>query len=394
MNCACRYYGSHALPEPGKEHLYPLLRVGTELEYRSKHGPHHKQKDGESKPAVGNKAVNAVGVLVGVLCSRFVCLLQGTVYETIFGTIDGRFGIHTHLRLYLLCALLGQGLPSLHFKAGVKVAQCLLVIFEQFQCPVAHGELLRQVIGLVHGSRERCNLLLDDASVVYVNVAYGVVPALKQFNHSVEQLVESLVVACNGGYHWNTHHAAKVNVIDLGALCQQLVIHVQCNHSAYVHVNELCSEVEVAFEVRCHNRIYDYVGHLFIDVTAHIYLLGRIGRNGVCARQVGEVDAVALVVEAAGLGINGHAAVVAYMFVLVGKCVEYGCLAAVGVAHQCNVNHIPSHGGVVVGCAALSAASRAAFAQRHAVVCGCGCHLALGIFLGKHLNHGSLVAAQ
>ena len=100
---------------------------------------------------------------------------------------------------------------------------------------------------------------------------------------------------------------------------KQLVVHVQRHNGTLVHVDKLCSEVEVALKVRCHHRVYDDVGYLLEKMLAHIYLLGRVCRNGVCSWQVGEVYAVTLVVEAAALCAHCHAAVVAHMLVLVGK---------------------------------------------------------------------------
>ena len=358
-----RNYCCRALAQPGEQLLNPLLWVGTQQEHRAEHRPHHEQENGESQPTVGNKAVNAACVPVAVLCSGLVSLLQRTVDEAIFRTVDGSLGIHAHLRLYVLGTLLGQRFPPFHLKAVVKVAQCLLVILKQLQRPVSHRELLRQVIGLVHRCRYWRNLLLNDGAVVYVYVAYCVVLALEKLNHRVKQLVEPFVIACHGGYHWNTHHSTQMYIVHLRTFCQQLVIHVQRHNRAYVHVNELCGEVEVALKVRCHYRVYDNVGHLLKEVAAHIYLLGRICRDGVGSRQVGEVYAVALVVEAAGLGIHSHAAVVAHVLVLVGKRVEYRCLAAVGVAHQRNVDDVPPLGGVAVAGAALSIATGAAVAQ-------------------------------
>ena len=222
----------------------------------------------------------------------------------------------------------------------------------------------------MHRNRQWCNLLLNDVAIVDVDVAYGIVLSLEQFNHRVEQLVQPLVVAGNGGYHWNTHHCTQVYIVNLCTLCQQLVIHIQRYNRAYVHIDEFSGEVQVALEVRCYNRVDDDVGHLLKEVTAHVNLLGRVCCYGVCSRQVGEVDAVALIVEAAGLGINGHTAVVAHVFVLVCQCIEDGCLATVGITHQCNIYYIPSLRGVPVVRGALSVAGCTAVAQRDAVVCG------------------------
>ena len=69
-------------------------------------------------------------------------------------------------------------------------------------------------------------------------------------------------------------------------------------------------------------------------MAADVTLLGGIGRKGIGARQVGHLEAVAAVVAVAALGADGHAAVVAHVFVAARYGVEKRGLAAVGVAHE------------------------------------------------------------
>ena len=69
-------------------------------------------------------------------------------------------------------------------------------------------------------------------------------------------------------------------------------------------------------------------------MAADVTLLGGIGRKGVGARQVGHLEAVAAVVAVPALGADGHAAVIAHVFMAARYGVEKRGLAAVGVAHQ------------------------------------------------------------
>ena len=69
-------------------------------------------------------------------------------------------------------------------------------------------------------------------------------------------------------------------------------------------------------------------------MAADVTLLGGIGRKGIGARQVGHLEAVAAVVAVAALGADGHAAVVAHVFMAARYGVEKRGLAAVGVAHE------------------------------------------------------------
>ena len=68
--------------------------------------------------------------------------------------------------------------------------------------------------------------------------------------------------------------------------------------------------------------------------------LGRIDTQGVCAGQVDDVDAVALVADAALLGADGDAGVVADVLVGAADHVEQGGLAAVGIAEQGHVDDL------------------------------------------------------
>ena len=73
-------------------------------------------------------------------------------------------------------------------------------------------------------------------------------------------------------------------------------------------------------------------------MAADVTLLGGIGRKGVGARQVGHLEAVAAVVAVPALGADGHAAVIAHVFMAARYGVEKRGLAAVGVAHQCHAD--------------------------------------------------------
>ena len=129
-------------------------------------------------------------------------------------------------------------------------------------------------------------------------------------------------------------------------------------------------------------------------MLAHINLLGRVCCNGVCSRQVGYVYTVILVVETAGLGVDGDTAVVAHMLVLLRECIENRCLAAVGVTNQCHVYHIVPVCDDFALRAVNAVKSVAVLAHRECTECGCRCKFLFCLVLGQNLNHGSLVASQ
>ena len=304
---------------PSEQALYPLLWVCSKQEHRAEHRPHNKQEYWESQPTACHKAVNAACLLLRVLVAGLECLLQRTVDEAVLGTAYGSLHINANLCLHSLCVFLGNMLPAWQLHYLAQEIRNLLVALEQFQCPIAYRELLRQVVGLVQFGRQRGKFLLNDVTVVYMNVSYGLVVTLEQFYDGIQQFVQSHAVLCNGWNHGYTHHRTQVLIVELCAGSQQFVIHVQRYYCAQVHVNELGGEVKVALYVRCHNCVDDHVGNLLEQVLAHVNLLGRVCRNGVCSRQVGEVYTVTLVVEVSAFGTHCDTAVVAHVLVLVGK---------------------------------------------------------------------------
>ena len=179
--------------------------------------------------------------------------MQSTTDKTIFRTVNGCLYINTHLRVYLFCRVGCHVFPSWELKALLQLPGSLLVLSKQFQCPIAHRELLWQVFGTVHLGRQGSNLLLNYISVVNVYVAYSVVLSLEQLDNGVEQLVEPASALCHSRNHGNTHHGTKVLVVDCRATCQHFVVHVQRYNRAQVHVDELGGEVKIALEVRCYH---------------------------------------------------------------------------------------------------------------------------------------------
>ena len=196
--------------------------------------------------------------------------MQSSVYKTVFGSAYGSLGIYTHLCLHSFCSIFRHSCPSRLLHAVTQLARRLLVALKQFQSPIAHRELWRQVFCLVQLGRKWNQLLFYDIAVVDVYVPYCIVLAFEQLYYRVQQLVKSLAVPCNGRYHGNTHHGSQVFVVYLCTAGKQLIVHVERNDSAQVHVNEFRGEVKVTLQIRCHNRVYDDVGHLLKEMATDI----------------------------------------------------------------------------------------------------------------------------
>ena len=121
------------------------------------------------------------------------------------------------------------------------------------------------------------------------------VAPLKEGNYRIEQLIKTITTLGNGGYHRNTNHRTESLVVEFGATLLQLVVHIQRHNRTLIEVDELGCEVEVALQVRRHNGIDNHIGHLLVEVSSHIDLLGGVCRQRICAWQVGEVYAITLV---------------------------------------------------------------------------------------------------
>ena len=167
------------------------------------------------------------------------------------------------------------------------------------------------------------------------------VAPLVEVDDDVEQAVDALARAAHRGHHGHAQQLAQGQVVQRIAAGLQLVVHVEGHDHAHVHVDELGGEVKVALQVgRVDHVDYD-VRRLVDDVAAHVQLLGRVGGEGVRARQVHQPEVVALEVEEALLGIHRDAAVVAHMLVRAAGDVEQRGLPAIGVAHQRHVDGAP-----------------------------------------------------
>ena len=117
-------------------------------------------------------------------------------------------------------------------------------------------------------------------------------------------------------------------------------------------------------------------------MATYIKLLGRIGCNRVCAWQIGEVNAVTLVVETAGLCTHSHTTIVTNVLVLVCHSVEHRCLAALRVANQSHIYDIVPLGFYLLEHTVAAALSATTVANSTAGVYRCRGQLLFGLFLG------------
>ena len=167
-----------------------------------------------------------------------------------------------------------------------------------------------------------------------MDMAHALVAVFVDIDHGVQQSVDAAVVARLDGHHRHAQHATQILVVEGGSAGLQLVVHVERHDHTRVYVDQFGGQVKIAFQIRGDHGVYHHIGNARSQMMTHVTLLGRVGREGVGAGQVGDLEAVAAVDAAADLGADGHAAVIAHVFVTARDGVEQRGFAAVGVAYQ------------------------------------------------------------
>ena len=105
-----------------------------------------------------------------------------------------------------------------------------------------------------------------------------------------------------------------------------------------MHVHELGGEIKVALEVAGIEHVEHYIRRLVYDLPSYVEFLGRIGRKGVSAGQVDDIEVVTLERCRRLLGIHCHSRVVAHVFMCPRREIEQRRLSAVRITHQGNVD--------------------------------------------------------
>ena len=64
------------------------------------------------------------------------------------------------------------------------------------------------------------------------------------------------------------------------------IVHVECNDHADVHVDELCSQIQVSFQITGIYDIYYDIGSFFNDVFSDVKFFRTVGRQGISTGEV------------------------------------------------------------------------------------------------------------
>ena len=176
--------------------------------------------------------------------------------------------------------------------------------------------------------------VLDLMTVVDVQVSRELTGTLVHLDDGTEQIFYALSALKRCRNHWHTKQRTQRVEVNLVATAFKLVVHIQRAHHAYVHVHQLGGKIQVTLQVRRVDDVNHHIRHFLGQMLAYIQFLGRIARERVSARQVGEVK---LVTEHRCMclgGIHRYTAVVTHMAVGTRCIVEQRGLTTVRITHQ------------------------------------------------------------
>ena len=226
---------------------------------------------------------------------------------------------------------------------GPYIVLHFLVVLQQLDGQVTGGIAFPHRNLLLEVFLNLSDTILQFMAVIDVDVAemrgisFGTFILLYDF---VEEFLHALTGGEDGRHHGHTEELGKLVVIYMVASLYRLVEHVQRYHHVYVHINELGGEVEVALQVGCVDDIDDHIRSLLHQLLAYIKFLRGIGRKRVRARQVHQVELVALELRMSHLGIHGHTGVVPYPFMGTTCKVEQAGFSTVGIPDQGHIDNL------------------------------------------------------
>lgn len=116
------------------------------------------------------------------------------------------------------------------------------------------------------------------------------VAAFVNIDNHMEQLFNAFSATADRRQHRDSEQLAELYIIQRVSTGFQLIVHVQCNHHAHIHVNQLGGEIEIAFQV---GRVYNIDNDIrrFIDnVPADIDFFGRVGREGIGSGKIDNTE--------------------------------------------------------------------------------------------------------
>ncbi len=185
-------------------------------------------------------------------------------------------------------------------------------------------------------------LLMPAAKVIqylatYPSFMVEEIAAFVNIDNYMEQLFDTLPATADRRQHRNSEQLAELYIIQHVSTGFQLIVHVQRNHHAHVHVNQLGGEIEITFQIGRIHHIDDDIRRFIDDVPTNIDFFGRVGREGIGSGKVDNTEMVTLEVKITLLCIYRNATVIAHMLVRAGSDIEKRSFTAVGISHQSHI---------------------------------------------------------
>ncbi len=154
----------------------------------------------------------------------------------------------------------------------------LLVIFKELDRKVTSGVLATDVLILLDQCLDAVDAPFEFLAVIDVDVAsQPLVMLLVDLDHRVQQLRDpgSVTADCRADRH--SEKVAELLDVEFVSPRLKLVIHIQSHDDTKVHVDDLCGQVEVPFDVGCVNHIHDNVWDILHQILADVEFLRAVG---------------------------------------------------------------------------------------------------------------------
>ena len=187
---------------------------------------------------------------------------------------------------------------------------------------IMHGDLLDMGQGVIDRAGE---------AVLRHHLAAGHADA------GLDRLIDAVALERGDFHDGAAELTAQLLGVDLIAVLPDEVHHVERDDHGDAELGQLGGQIEVALEVGGVDDVEDHIGALVDQIIPGDNLFKGVGREGVNARQVGDVD-VLLTANLAFLLLNGDARPVADELLRARKSVKQCGLAAVRVTGKRNAD--------------------------------------------------------
>ena len=159
-----------------------------------------------------------------------------------------------------------------------QIVEHMTIVLQKFQRQISGRVVLgNMLIGLKVFLYVR-DTIFNLVAVVDVKVARELTCSLVNLNHGTEQLLNTHTVLERCWYHWHSEQSAQSVYINIIATTLKLIIHIECAHHTYVHINKLGCEIQIALKVRRVYHVNNHIRHFLCKMFAHVKFLGRITR--------------------------------------------------------------------------------------------------------------------